>query len=144
MWDEFATDVGWRVSGYEPHYEGSAVVFGPAGGKSSAHGEHLVKARAGHHLTPRKLSAGGNTFDVLGAEFTLLAFDAPDDAVAAFELAAASLYVPLKVARDTYADERTGYAARLILVRPDQYVVWTGDRAPDDAAAILRRVTGRA
>jgi hypothetical protein len=41
------------VSGYEPNYEGSAVVIGPRGGVCSAHGEHMVKARAGHHLTPR-------------------------------------------------------------------------------------------
>src|SRR5438477_1117123 len=32
MWHEFGTDVGWRVSGYEPNYEGSAVVIGPPGG----------------------------------------------------------------------------------------------------------------
>jgi 2-polyprenyl-6-methoxyphenol hydroxylase-like FAD-dependent oxidoreductase len=143
MWHEFGTDVGWRVGGYEPHYEGSAVVCGPPGGVCSAHGEHLVKARVGHHLTPRKLSSGRDVFDELGFEFTLLAFDAPDGAVAAFERAARELGVPMKVVRDTYADERKDYEARLILVRPDQYVVWLGDAAPADAAAVLRKVTGQ-
>ena len=42
-----STDVGWRVQNYEPNYEGSPVVAGPPGGVCSAHGEHMVKARAG-------------------------------------------------------------------------------------------------
>ncbi len=143
MWYEFGTDVGWRVSGYEPHYEGSAVVFGPPNGVSSAHGDHVVKARAGHHLTPRPLSSGKDVYDELGPGFTLLAFGASDGAVRAFEQAAQSAGIPLKTVRDTYADKRAAYEACLILVRPDQYVVWTGDDAPADPAAILRKVTGR-
>ena len=144
MWHEFGTDVGWRVSGYEPNYEGSPVVIGPPGGKCSAHGEHLAKARSGHHLTPRPLSDGRDVFDALGPDFTLLAFDAPDAAIAAFEHAARALGVPMKTVRDTYDGGREGYESRLILVRPDQYVVWVGNAAPGDAAAIVRRVTGRA
>ena len=42
------------------------------------------------------------------------------------------------------SSKRPRYEARLVLVRPDQYVVWTGDRAPADVAALLRKVTGRA
>jgi hypothetical protein len=48
----------------------------------------------------------------------------------------------LKVVRDTFADGREDYQARLVLVRPDQYVVWTGDIAPADADAIMRKVAG--
>ena len=51
---------------YEPHYEGSPVVFGPPGGVSSAHGSHTFKARAGHHLPPQLLSSGRNVFEELG------------------------------------------------------------------------------
>jgi 2-polyprenyl-6-methoxyphenol hydroxylase-like FAD-dependent oxidoreductase len=143
-WQEFGTDIGWRVQHYEPHYEGSAVLFGPPRGVCSAHGEHVFKAQAGHHLAPRQLSSGRNVFDELGSGFTLLAFDAEDAAVRAFEQAAKALGVPLKVVRGSFRDERATYEARLILVRPDQYVVWTGDRTPADADAVLRKVTGRA
>jgi 4-hydroxyisophthalate hydroxylase len=142
MWHEFGTDVGWRVSGYEPNYEGSPVVVGPQNGVCSAHGEHMVKARAGHHLTPRPLSSGRDVFDELGPEFTLLAFDAPDDAIVAFVQAAKTQGIPLKIVRDTLIGGREGYEARLILVRPDQYVVWTGNSVPADASNVLRQVTG--
>jgi hypothetical protein len=119
-------------------------MFGPPAGKSSAHGSHTFIARAGHHLPPQKLSDGRNVFEELGREFTLLAFDAEDRTVAAFEQAAAALKVPLKIVRDSYADGRTAYEARLILVRPDRYVAWLGDGAAADAGAIMRKVAGRA
>ena len=63
--------------------------------------------------------------------------------VAAFAQAAGALKVPLKVVRDTLADGRTAYEAKLILVRPDRYVAWLGDGAPADTTAVMRKVTGR-
>ena len=78
----------------------------------------------------------------LGPGFTLLALDASDAAVAAFEGAAKAEGVPLNVVRDTAADDRRAYEAKLILVRPDQYVVWMGDDAPGDEQRVVRRVVG--
>ena len=72
------TSCGARTMTYEPHYEGSPVMFGPPGGVSSAHGSHTFKARAGHHLPSQLLSSGRNVFEELGPDFTLLAFDADD------------------------------------------------------------------
>ena len=143
-WKQFGTDIGWRVQHYEPNYEGSSVVIGPPGGVCSAHGDHLIVARPGHHLTPLPLSKGGNTFDELAFQgFTLLAFGADEAGVATIERAAKSLGAPLKVVRDTFDGGREAYEARMILVRPDQYVVWTGDAAPGDPAALMRKVTGQ-
>jgi len=31
----------------------------------------------------------------------------------------------------------------MILVRPDQFIVWIGDTAPADAEQIMRKVAGR-
>jgi 4-hydroxyisophthalate hydroxylase len=141
-WKEHANAAAPRVLTYEPNYEGSSVVLGPPQGVSSAHGTHTFKARAGHHLPPQLLSSGRNVFEELGPDFTLLAFDADDQTVLAFVEASKTRGVPLKIVRDSYRDGRTAYDAKLILVRPDRYAVWTGDGTPVDAAAIIGKVVG--
>jgi len=142
-WQARAGGMGERVLSYEPNYEGSPVIMGPPGGICSAHGTHSFTARAGHHLAPQPLSSGRNVYDELGPDFTLLAFGAEDQAVNRFHAAARVLGVPLKSIRDDNEAARAAYGARLVLVRPDQYVVWTGDTAPDDAAGILGTAVGR-
>jgi 2-polyprenyl-6-methoxyphenol hydroxylase-like FAD-dependent oxidoreductase len=142
-WAARQSRAGGSVLTYEPHYEGSSVIDGPPGGKSSAHGTHTFSARAGHHLAPQLLTSGRNVFEELGLDFTLLAFGATDAAVQAFEQAAAAAHVPLKIVRDSYAGGREAYEHRLVLVRPDQYVAWTGDDAPPDITVLLGRLTGR-
>jgi hypothetical protein len=143
-WKGQESDVGNRAQVYEPSYEGSPVVAGPPGGVSTAHGQHVFRARAGHHLVPQKLTSGRDVFEDLGRGFTLLAFGAEDSDVQPFELAAASLKVPLKVVRDSYADGRLKYETRMVLVRPDQFIAWIGDQAPADANAVMRKVAGQA
>ena len=51
--------------------------------------------------------------------------------------------MPLKIVRDSFADGRTEYEAKLILVRPDRYVAWTADNAPADAGAVIGKAVGR-
>ena len=138
-WNARETDVGSRRKAYEPSYEASTIVFGPPGSKTTAHGVHSLKARAGHHLSPQILSNGRNAFEELGRGFTLLALGAD---AGAFEQAARERQVPLKIVRDRGAPARENYGASLILVRPDQHVAWAGDTA-SDAAAILQRVIGQ-
>jgi 4-hydroxyisophthalate hydroxylase len=142
-WDKIDGYGGSTALAYEPNYEGSDVIVGPPGGVCSAHGEHSYKARPGHHLTPQPLSSRRNVFEELGTGFTLLAFGEHDDAVRSIEQAARSRSVPLKVVRDTYAQGRKAYETQLCLVRPDQYVVWTGDGPPADANRLIDKVAGR-
>ncbi|MBV8697839.1 MAG: FAD-dependent monooxygenase [Bradyrhizobium sp.] len=129
-----------EVNAFEPNYEGSPIIFGSEGAVSSAIGSHAHAARAGHHLTPQPLSSGRNVFEELGRGFTLIDLGANETA-AAFEAAAATLDLPMKVIRDSAADGREKYAARLILVRPDQFVAWAGDDA--EPMQILQRAIGR-
>ena len=142
-WNESMAATPTRAMTYAPHYEGSSSVWGPVESGCSASGTHSFKARAGHHLPPQVLSSGWNVFEELGPDFTLLAFGADDTAVAAFEAAAASLGVPLKIVRDSLADGRKAYEARLMLVRPDRYVAWVSNDAPADAASVIARLVGR-
>lgn len=130
-----------RVRDFEPNYEGSPIVFGPEGGVTSAHGSHSFVARVGHHLPPRELSSGRNVFEELGTGFTLVALDVED--VDGFERAAQACGVPLVVVRDSYAGGREAYGARLVLVRPDQFIAWVGDELPDDPTAVIETVVGR-
>jgi hypothetical protein len=142
-WKERESGIGDRLMTYEPNYEGSDVVMGPPDGKNSAHGTHSYQAKAGHHLPPQRLSSCRNVFEELGAGFTLLAFDADEQSVVGFVAAAQSLSIPLKIVRDSYKEGREAYGSRLTLIRPDQYVVWVGDKAPDDARRLLGKVIGR-
>jgi 2-polyprenyl-6-methoxyphenol hydroxylase-like FAD-dependent oxidoreductase len=142
-WKTRENDIGSRFQQYEPSYEGSPIVCGAPAGKSSAHGVHAIKARAGHHLAPVSLSSGRSSFEALGAGFTLLAFDADTAAVRAFEDAARELRAPLDIVRDSFAGGREAYEARLVLVRPDQYVAWAAnDAAAVEARAVMRRASG--
>ena len=141
-WKTHAGAAAPRILNYEPHYEGSSIVAGPPGARCSAHGEHSFTARTGHHLPPQPLSSNGNVYEALSQDFTLLAFDADDATLSAFEQESAQRNVPLKIVRDTYGDGRETYESKLILVRPDQYVAWCGDEEPEDVAALMDKVIG--
>ncbi|WP_089718685.1 FAD-dependent monooxygenase [Candidatus Entotheonella palauensis] len=139
-WKQLATTASQQSS--EPYYEGSSVVLGPPGTACTIHGQHTQAALPGHHLTPQLLSTGKNVYEALGSSFTLIALSAAEQSVRAFEQAAESLHVPLKVIHDSYEGERQAYGTRLILVRPDQYVCWSGNEGPRDPVAVLRNVVG--
>ncbi|EJE51383.1 2-polyprenyl-6-methoxyphenol hydroxylase-like oxidoreductase [Acidovorax sp. CF316] len=152
--DLAAFEAAWRaraqgavgeVHAFEPHYEGSAVVWDSAGRASSAKGSHRFDARPGHHLAPARLPSSRNVYEELGAGFTLLAFGASAQEVQAFRDAAAEQSLPLAVVQAQGAGEHERYDARLVLVRPDQFVAWTGRGAElgaDQAREVLELAAG--
>jgi len=143
-WAERGGGAKGEVNAFEPHYEGSPIVFGPPGGESSAKGGHRFAARPGHHLAPLPLGAGGTAFDALGDGFTLLALGADPAIPAAFAAAAHAAGIPLAIVTDTRDAGREAYEASLILVRPDQFVAWTDTAGPSgNPAAVLHRAAGR-
>ena len=141
-WKERMVKLSGRAQVYEPHYEGSSVMMGPPGAVCSAHGNHTFTARTGHHLPPCTLGSGKNVFEELGTGYTLCAFGVKDSDVAGFEVAARTLQIPLKVVRDSYDNGREAYESKMMLVRPDQYVSWSGNAPPTDALAVMRQVAG--
>jgi 2-polyprenyl-6-methoxyphenol hydroxylase-like FAD-dependent oxidoreductase len=149
-WQARAEGAIGEVNAFEPHYEGSPVVSlgnGSRGPVSSAVGSHRFEARAGHHLAPAMMASGRNVYEALGPGFTLLALDADADAVRTLNEVAADLHLPLTVLEDPGHGEMARYRARLVLVRPDQFVAWTSASptlGADDARRVLHRVTGRA
>jgi 2-polyprenyl-6-methoxyphenol hydroxylase-like FAD-dependent oxidoreductase len=142
QWRERQSGARSEVNAFEPNYEGSPIVWGPAGGVCSAVGSHACAARAGHHLTPQPLSSGRNVFDELEEGFTLLALDADGRVARAFEKAADKLGAPLKIVEDNRTGGREKYDAGLVLVRPDQFVAWASDDSLGDPAAVLARAIG--
>ena len=120
-WEARRSGAASEVNSFEPNYEGSSIVWGPAQANCSAIGAHSFMARPGHHLAPAPLSGGCNVYNELGKGFTLLALDADDAVVKAFAAAAKALNVPLAVIQDSRAGERERYESALVLVRPDQF-----------------------
>lgn len=142
-WQARSSGARSEVNSFEPNYEGSSIVAGPAGAVCSAIGSHQFAARAGHHLAPRRLASGRNVYEELGDGFTLLDFGAPDAATAIWRAAEAQ-DVPLRLVRDDSTEAREFYGATLVLVRPDQFVAWVSDGEIADPTGMIGRVVGGA
>lgn len=127
------------VTDFVPHYEGSPIVLGPPDGRSGAIGTHTFAALAGHHLSPRRRSAG-DPIRPDDTAFTLIAGD--QGAASAFVDVASDLGVPLVVERDDFRGESADYGAECFLVRPDGFVAWVDAGGRRDPRGLLRAATG--
>ena len=147
-WAQRSQGAAGEVHAFEPNYEGSPVVWQNDGAPHfcSAKGSHQFKARTGHHLSPMTLSSGKNVFDALGAQFTLLAFDATPQEIQIFLDAAANEGMTLTCVHEKTNADTARYEAKWILVRPDQFIAWAGqdqDLTLDQAQQLIRLVKGQ-
>jgi hypothetical protein len=59
-----------------------------------------------------------------------------------FEAQAGHHLSPLEVICDSFDAARAEYVSRMVLVRPDQYVVLAGDEPPRDPVQLMRKAIG--
>jgi len=131
-------------------YDGSPIIIGddapPEDRFPERYDEYfppgIPGARLPHLWLDDERLMGGSLFDRLGSGFTLLRLDASVD-VTQFEEAARKRSVPLAVLDLSLAEARQLYGRVLVLVRPDQYICWRGDRVPEDPSVVLAQVTGQ-
>jgi hypothetical protein len=90
------------------------------------------------------LGSNRSTLDLFGRTFALLGFGADPADVEMLVTAARARAVPLTFAAVDHAEAAALYERKLVLVRPDGHVAWRGDRAPDDALAVIDRIRGAA
>jgi 2-polyprenyl-6-methoxyphenol hydroxylase-like FAD-dependent oxidoreductase len=123
-------------------YDGSPIVV--SDGMAPPHDDpevYVPTSVPGGRAPHLWLADRSSLFDRLGPGFTLLTFD-DDGAGRPFEVAAQRRGVPLTTLPIAHVQGRELYGCKLALIRPDQYIAWRGDQAPDDCDALIARVTG--
>jgi 2-polyprenyl-6-methoxyphenol hydroxylase-like FAD-dependent oxidoreductase len=88
------------------------------------------------------LAPGRSTLDLFGKGFALLGFGADAADVDRLATAARARGVPMTFTAIDHAEAAALYQRKLVLVRPDGHVAWRGDRAPENALAVIDRVRG--
>ncbi|MCA9987864.1 MAG: FAD-dependent oxidoreductase [Anaerolineales bacterium] len=89
------------------------------------------------------LPTGHSLYDIIGGDYALLRFDREADVKPLLDAAAAA-GVPLQLVELEPFGAPTAYTTRLVLARPDQHVAWRGDDLPEEVAAMIATITGRA
>ena len=106
------------------------------------HMQYVPSTWAGSRAPHAWLQPGRSVLDLFGRGFVLLRFDRGAD-TGSLVRAAESAGVPLEIVDLADRDIETLYERKLVLVRPDGHVAWRDDIPPENAAALIARVTGR-
>ncbi len=88
------------------------------------------------------LNDGRSLYDALGADYTLLRFDAAID-VSDLMSEAERARIPIKLLDVTPGEGAGIYDRSLVLARPDQHVAWRGNRAPENPRELVALISGR-
>lgn len=134
-----AENESWGVElGYR--YDESPVVVGDGDAPAVDPLTYRPDTTPGARMPHVFLSEGIALHDRLGLYFTLVVID--DGDASALTKAAAEAGAPLEVLVLKRPDLLPIYQCNMLLVRPDQHIAWRGDELPDDARALIQRVTG--
>jgi 2-polyprenyl-6-methoxyphenol hydroxylase-like FAD-dependent oxidoreductase len=135
------TEILGIEAGYR--YANSPVIAAEAGEAPDAVDARYVPTTwPGARLPHVWLDDGSAIHDRLGDGYTLLRLGQSPPDTSALERALRTTGAPLDVQTIGDRAPRAIYERDIVLVRPDLHVVWRGDRAPDDPAAIAARATG--
>lgn len=131
-----------EVFAFEPHYEGSIVISPMADKIPSARGNHLFKARAGHHMAPQLLTDKKMSYmDLSQNGFTLYAHKRHDTRLKQWQEAADKAGIPLHLAAYLGEDAVSAYETDFMIVRADQFIAQVGD--DENPQKILRHLAGK-
>lgn len=129
----------------DQRYDHSAITVGDGAPPSPWQaGAYTPLARPGHRAPHLFITAGQALYDLFGPGFALLVRDqhTDDPQTGALLAAAARAALPVTAVAGAHPDLAPLYPHRYTLVRPDQYVAWSGDHIPADIDRILDTVRG--
>lgn len=125
-------------------YDNSPVAIGDGIRRAEQDVDDFIPIAAPGGRAPHAwLSDGTSLFDHFGHGMTLLSIGGGDGVDPAFEEAAVARGIPLKVVQLGDPELADLYPHQLTLVRPDQVIVWHGDRPTANAGEVLDVATGR-
>lgn len=106
------------------------------------HPSSISGGRLPHLWLDNKREIGSSIFDQLGKGFTLIRLPDCKADTHPLEKAAELRSIPFKVLNVVVPDALGLYECSMLLVRPDQYIVWRGEDLPDDCHALLDCICG--
>lgn len=136
-----AENESWGIQhGYR--YEGSPIILSETSPPPAFDPLHCIPTcYAGARLPHVWLDDGGSLFDLLGPEFSLISIG--DHDTDAFVDVANRYKMPLTVVRLPDQRPLDVLDRKLIIVRPDQHIAWSGNQPPSDPGAIVSCAIGR-
>ncbi|HWK10097.1 MAG TPA: FAD-dependent monooxygenase, partial [Vicinamibacterales bacterium] len=123
-------------------YTGSPIVVDEPGGPEHLFREYVPTTWPGARLPHVWLEPDRSVHDVVGDGFTLLRLGRTRIDTDGLERAMRATGAPFDVLTIDAPAPRDVYARDLVLVRPDLHVVWRGNTAPADPAALASLATG--
>jgi hypothetical protein len=137
------TEILGIEAGYR-YVDSPAIWPEPGEGPDPDNRSYVPTSWPGARLPHVWLDDGTALHDHLGPGYTLLRLGGARAETGRLEQALRASGAPLDVLDFPSDAARDIYGRDLLLVRPDLHVVWRGNQAPDDAAAVAAVATGHA